>query len=196
MDFDLEKELQTLLRTSKLKEAIELVEKELSQYKETDFPKIVGKNLLHQIEELENYLETFITELEKRISLKSVYGEMNGFSINYDSWFVDFFGFDFIGEMNDLDWLADFEDENESLNSFRVKGFEEIQKIYQTHHENKMYKEDRHEEAADLCDYAIILRLQELFKETINKGKKENKKWASIPILVTGHDYELIFRMN
>jgi hypothetical protein len=59
-----------------------------------------------------------------------------------------------------------------------------------------MYKYDEHEEAADTCDYVVILRLQQLFRETIKKGKTENKKWANIPLLVTAHDYELIYRMN
>ena len=77
---------------------------------------------------------------------------MNGFSINYDVWFVDFFGFDFIGKMDDLDWLADYDDENASVNWFQIKGFEDIQKIYQIHHENKMYRFNIHEEAADICD--------------------------------------------
>lgn len=196
MNFDLENELQKLVREDKLDSAIQLVEKELGKYQETDFPKIIGKNLLHQIDELGNYLEQFINELKSRILLKSVYGEMNGFSINYDLWFIDFFGFDVIGEMDNLDWLSDCEDENTSENWFVIKGFEEIQEVYKRHHENKMYEKERHEEAADICDYAVILRLQELFRETIKKGNNENKEWANLPILVTAHDYELIYRMN
>lgn len=196
MDFNLEEKLQELIQKDKIEEAIQIAEDELSKYDKTEFPQIIGKDLLHQIAELENYLETFISKLENRISLKSVYGEMNGFSINYDLWFVDFFGFELIGEMDDLDWLADWEDGNASMNPFLIRGFEEIQKIYQTHHEKEMYKYDEHEEAADTCDYVVILRLHQLFKATIKKGKSENKRWANIPILVTGHDYELIYRMN
>lgn len=196
MDFDLEEKIQELIQIGKLEKAIQIVEQELTKYDKMEFSKIIGKDLLHQIDELEIYLESFISELGNRISLKLVYGEMNGFSINYDSWFVDFFGFEIIGEMNDLDWLADWEDQNASLNSFTIKGFEEIQKIYQAHHENEMYKFNEHEEAADTCDYAVILRLQQLFNETIKKGKSKNKKWANIPIFVNAHDYELIFRIN
>ena len=196
MDFELEEALQKLLQQDQLEEAIQKIEKALSKYSNTDFPKIIGKDLLHQIDALENYLESFVAKLEKRISLKSIYAEMNGFSINYDLWFVDFFGFDFIGKMDDLDWLADWEDENASLISFKIEGFEELQEIYKIYHEQEMYENDEHEEAADICDYAVILRLQQLFRETFNKGKTANKKWAEIPLLVTAHDYELIYRKN
>ena len=61
--------------------------------------------------------------------------------------------------MSDLDWLADYEDENSSENSFIIKGFEDIQAVYKIHHENKMYEKDRHEEAADICDYAVVFKI-------------------------------------
>ncbi len=196
MHFDLEDKLQKLIRVDKLEEAIHIVEKELSKYQETDFPKIIGKSLLHQVEELGKYLESFICQLKSRLFLKSVYGEMNGFSVNYELWFVDYFGFEHFGGMDDLDWLAEFKNENVSINSFQIKGFEEIQTIYQMHHENEMYKFDEHKKAADICDYVVILRLQQLHRKAINKGKAENKVWANMPILIAAHDYELVYRVN
>jgi len=196
MEFNLETVLMELISKDKIEVAILMAERELSRYEETAFTEIIGKNLLHQIHDLEKYLKSFILKTSNRISLKSVYGEMNGFSINYDLWFLDLFGFDFLGEMENLDWLADWEDENSTKRSFVIKGFEGIQKTYQLHHENKMYTNQRNAEAADICDYVIVLRLQELFRETIKKAKRENQPWAEIPILVTAHDYELVYRMN
>ena len=121
---------------------------------------------------------------------------MNGFSINHDLWFVNFFGYEVIGNTDDLDWLADWEDENVSTNPFIIKGFEEVQEIYQAYHLNQMYKSKEYEAAADTCDFAIILRLQQLFRETIRRGKSKNKKWAYIPTLVTAHDYQLMYRKH
>lgn len=206
MEFDLEEVLQSLVDNNKLEEAIELAEKELSNYKETDFPKIIGKDLLHQVNELEKYLDSCFRRIKRKSVLKSlwkkneeqpvksIYGEMNGFSINYDFWFVDFFKFDFVGEQDDLDWLAD--GQNLSNKPFIIKGFEQIQKIYQIHHENKMYEYDGHEDAADTCDYVVILRLFELFEKAVSKGKLENKEWAKIPFFTASHDCELIYKIG
>lgn len=196
MEFDLDDVLNELIQKDKIDEAILLTERELLKYDGTDFPKIIGRDLLHQIPALEKYIESFAIEKSERVSLKSIYGEMNGFSINYDLWYLDLFGFEFFGGMEDLDWLGDWENENSTKNSFVIKGFEDIQKIYQLHHENKMYVNKEHEEAADICDYVIVLRLQELFRETIKKAKNKNHSWAEIPTLITAHDYELVYRIN
>jgi hypothetical protein len=195
MDFDIEEVLQELLKNNQIKDGIELVEKEIREkYNDTNFTKILGLDLLQQVDELETYLEMFIGELQERISLKAIYATINGFSINYDLWYVDFFGFDFIGEMDDSDWLADYDDENEASNPFVIKGFEVIQKVYQTHHENKHWEEEHFEDAADTCDYLVILRLQELFNKVIEQGKTKGKRWTEISIFVAAHDYELVYR--
>lgn len=206
MDFDIEEILQKLINDDKLSEAIQFAEKGLSKFESTDFPEIIGEDLLNQVKELEKYLDSCFRKIKRKSliesfwnqnneeSIKAIYGEMNGFSINYDLWFVDFFKFNFIGEKDDLDWLAD--GQGLSNKSFIIKGFEEIQKIYQVHHQNKMYEYDEHEDAADTCDYVVILRLFELFYEVINKGKLENKEWSKIPFFVTSHDCELVYKMN
>ncbi len=195
MDFELEENLKILIQKGEITNAIELIEQELAIYVETDFPKMIGKNLLHQIPMFEKYLKTFIQDLEQRISLKLIYGEMNG-TINYDEWYLNFFGFNSIGSTDDLSWLADYEDENESMVEFGIKGLEEIQKVYEIHHKNKMYQFDRHEKASDICEHLIVLRIQELLKATIEKNKIDNQEWANTTILITAHDDELIYRVN
>ena len=68
MNLNLEKKLQKLIRNDKLEDAIQIVENELNKYSTTDFPKMIGKDLLHQREELSKYLEAFISQLEKKFS--------------------------------------------------------------------------------------------------------------------------------
>ena len=193
---NLEEQLPTLVRNGQLEKAIQLIEKDLAKYQSTDFPKMIGKDLLHQVEAMETCLVSCISKLTSEIHLEAVYLEMNGFSTNYDLWYLDLFGFDLIGTMDDLEWLADWSDENAFLQTFTIKGLEDIQTIYQTHHENGMYQYDDHGDAADTCDYAIILRLQQLVKAAVQKGKAKNSQWASVPILVGAHDYELVYRIN
>ena len=71
-DFEFEKSLQKLINENKIEEGIKIAEKELEKYSDTNFSKIKGLNLLGQVDELENYLERFITDLQKRISLKAI----------------------------------------------------------------------------------------------------------------------------
>lgn len=196
MNFDLEEKLRPYIVAGNLNDAIKLVESHLSSYQDTPFPQIIGRDILLLTEDLLNYLDRFIGTLERKMNLQSLYGEMNGFYLNYDLWFVDCFGYDFIGTSDDRDWLADFEDEHASTQRFIIKGFEDIQLLYKDHFEQGSGKIERQENAAKICDYAMILRLQELFRATFKLAAEQNKSWATLPIFVTAHDYELIYRIN
>ena len=194
MNIELEEKLQKHLNQDDLTSCISLIEKELSSYQDTDFYKIIGRNLLHQTKSLKEYFDRFMETVSSGTLTKVIYAEINGFSINYDLWYVDFFGFDSVGDMEDLDWLADWEEGNESEIPFMIKGFESIQNAYEKYHENKFWKNQHIKEAAELCELAVIIKLQELFKKAVEVGKSEKTSWANLPILVTAHDYDLIYR--
>lgn len=196
MNFDLEEKLQALVVAGRINDAIHLVENQLSTYMDTPFSLIIGRDILPLVPKLSYYLDEFIGKLQTKLDLQALYVEMNGFAINYDLWFLDFFGFDFVGSTDDWDWLADFDDEHTSTQRFIITGFEEIQNIYQRHFQQKRGRIERQEEAADICDYAVVLRLQELLRATFQLAQKQNKTWAELPTFVTAHDFELIYRLN
>ncbi|MEM6845370.1 MAG: hypothetical protein AAF632_24370 [Bacteroidota bacterium] len=196
MNSELEKKLQSYLNQDDVTSCILLVERSLTDYRSSDFYKIVGQNLLHQAKYLKNYLDSFMETISLGESTKAIYAEMNGFSINYDQWYIDFFAFEALGDMEDLDWLADWEEGNESESPFIIEGLEPIQNIYKNYHENKLWKNPHDRKVAELCELAVVLKLQELIKKVIEMGKSENASWASMPTFVTAHDYELIYRKN
>lgn len=74
-----------------------------------------------------------------------------------------------------------------------ITGFESIQNVFQYVHENDMFKEPNIYSSYEVCELLVILRLQELFKETY---KNTTDAWAQIPMFVSAHDYELIYRPN
>jgi len=115
---------------------------------------------------------------------------MNGFTINYDRWLIDLFSFERF-ETEDWDWLSDFYDM--TANSMTIKGFEELQMVFQDVHENDRFSESNIDKAYEVCELLVILRLQELFRETYKDTKSE---WTKIPMFVTAHDYEMIYRVN
>jgi len=207
MNFELTDKLYVLLETNKLNEAIALAETELKNIPTTDFHKILGKNFLLLTSDLTNYINAFDKSTRavlkkkqgfikklfgsgKEIKPVAYYCEMNGFTINYDRWFIDLFSFENYS-LTDWDWLSDFYDS--TANDFTITGFEDIQTVFQDVHENDRFEEPNIQKAYEICELLVILRLQELFRETYNNEKEE---WSKIPMFVTAHDYDLIYNAN
>ena len=222
MNFDLFDELSELLQENKLDKAIKLAEIKLNELQTTEFHKVLNKDLLHLKPKLATYLENFynsasnyfkkkpepkklsffenlIGKKEKEIvfdpnrKLKAIYCEMNGFSINYELWFINMVAFDFYkGIDNDLNWLCDFGFNSE--NSLTISGLEDIQIAFKNYMENLEKNDENEKKSKDLCEFIIILKLQELFKNTYIENK--DKQWTDIPMLVTAHDYDLIYKVE
>jgi hypothetical protein len=207
MNFELADKLYGLLESKKLAEAITLAEQELRNIPTTDFHKILDRNLLHLTSDLTNYIQSFdkstkdvlkkkqgyiknLFGLGKEIKPAAYYCEMNGFTINNDRWFIDLFSFENCS-LTDWDWLSDFYDS--TANDYTITGFEDIQKVFQDVHDNDRFEEPNIDKAYEVCEFLVILRLQELFKETYNKSRDE---WRNIPMFVTAHDYDLIYKAN
>lgn len=206
MNFELEDKLSKLLKNKSLDEAIEVGENELRKIADTDFHQIIGKNLNHLITQLSEYIKDFdksTTNLlnKKRGFVKSIfsskkikpiayYCEMNGFTINYDRWFIDLFSYE-EWDLEDWEWLSDFYDS--TTQDFTITGFEEIQKLFQDVHENNKLNDPNTKQAYDICELLIILRLQELFRDIYQVNKE---KWTEIPMFITAHDSDMIYQAN
>lgn len=207
MNFELADRLSELLKSKKLDEAIAMAELELREIPTTDFHKILNRNLLHSISNLAKHINEFDKSTKqvlkkkqgfiknlfgsgKEIKPAAYYCEMNGFTINYDRWYIDLFSFENYS-LTDWEWLSDFYDS--TANELTITGFEDIQKVFEDVHENNRFEEPNIDKAYDVCELLVILRLQELFRETykLNKGD-----WDKIPMFITAHDYELIFKVN
>ena len=206
MNFDLADTLTKLLEENQLDAAIEIAESELQKIPQTGFHKIIGKRLTNQSEKLQEYIikfdesttkilnkkKSFLASLlnNKTIRPSAYYCEMKGFTINYDRWFIDLFSFDKIDE-SDWEWLCEFYDSTTS--NLTITGFEEIQKVYEDVHENNRFAVPNIKESYEVCELIVILRLQELFRETY---KNQTAQWSQIPMFVTAHDYEMIYKVN
>ncbi len=207
MNFELADKLQELLDNKKLVNAIALAENELSRIPITDFHKILGRNLLHLTSDLINHIKEFdkstnavlkkrqgtiknLLRLGKDVKPAAYYCEMNGFTINYDRWYIDLFSFEKYS-LSDWDWLSDFYDS--TATDFTITGLEDIQKAFEDVHENNRFQEPNIDKAYGVCELLVILRLQELFQKIYKTTRNE---WTTIPMFVTAHDYELIFKAN
>jgi len=126
-----------------------------------------------------------------------MYGEMNDFTINWESWFVTFFAYDVAGSIHDGEWLADWSDENSTVDGFEIKGFELLQHAYRSYMESEGFRVNSVEEASDIAEILIVLRLQELVEHATRLAYAEGLGWADLPIFVTAHDYDdLLYKVR
>ena len=207
MNFELADKLYRLLDSNKLDEAIAMAEQELKNIPTTVFHKILDKNLLHMTSDLTKHLIEFDKSTKEVIRnkqgfIKNLFGtgkgvkpaafycEMNGFTINYDRWFIDLFSFENYS-LTDWEWLSDFYDS--TANDLTITGFEEIQNAFENVHENNRFQEPNIKPAYEICELLVILRLQQLFRETY---KDKESAWSKTPMFVTAHDYEMIYKVN
>ena len=195
MNFTLAAKLNEHIQRDDIETAIQIAEAELTKIPQTDFHQLIVMNLLHLESQLSAYISNFYASIKLKYTLnftkklKALYCEMNGFTINYDRWFIDLFSYSAIGQ-DDYDWLADFE--YQTSEDFTITGLENVQKVFEDVYKNQKYKIPEIKQAHDVAELLIILRLQELFKETYKNAN--GKKWSKFPIFVTAHDYDLIYQ--
>lgn len=187
--YEFENSICELIKIEEIDKAIELTEAELLKIPKNDFHKIIGRNLFHLIDDANEFLNAvFEKSTEEIVNVKSIYCEMNGFTINPDLWFVTGMSFSFCNDLTDTDWLADYDHFFEM--ALVIEGYEDLQKIYEDYVQNEKWE---YEDSAELCAIIITLRLLELFRETY-KRFKDKSEWTKIPVFVTSHDSELIFK--
>lgn len=187
--YEFENSICELIKIEEIDKAIELTEAELLKIPKNDFHKIIGRNLFHLIDDANEFLNAvFEKSTEEIVNVKSIYCEMNGFTINPDLWFVTGMSFTFCNDLTDTDWLADYDYFFEM--ALVIEGYEDLQKIYEDYVQNEKWE---YEDSAELCAIIITLRLLELFRETY-KRFKDKSEWTKIPVFVTSHDSELIFK--
>ncbi|MEX6690880.1 hypothetical protein QTN47_25450 [Danxiaibacter flavus] len=197
MNFELSDNIRTLLKDDKLDEAILLAETKLKAQTPTDFNKLLGKNLLHQTDKLVDFFTDFHKKVKSNFDVRAIYGEMNGFTINCDLWFLDLFAYDKVGGVDDTDWLADWEEENSTDKSFPLTGFEDLQVTYQNYMDNEKYKDKEMKAASDVAELLIVLRFQELVRASTQVAERKGLPWATIPVFASAHDYyDTIYKAN
>jgi hypothetical protein len=182
-------QIESLIQAGKIEEAIQETEAKLSQLPHTDFHQLIGKDLLHLQPMLVKFLNDYYdsVEADEQLDIKAIYVEMNSFSTQYDRWFIELFSYDSQHSKDNLDWLKDFSGESEK--SMTIIGYESLQEANQRYMQSEGYRDNDLRQACELHEHLVILRLQELVKQTItaNKGKAA---WTAVPVFVSAHDFE------
>lgn len=190
---DLEEKIQQLISFDQLEQAIEMLETALNKKPATDFHEIIGSSFIPIKDGLFTFLDNFYLNASKQIKVNAIYAEMNGFSINTDIWFIQLFGFSQCGDISDTDWLADFEYSDELM--LPIMGLEKLQAAFQNYMDSEKWRDIDLTDTRELCEWLIILRLQQAFREAKTLAKEKQAPWSQTPLFVTAHDYELLYRV-
>ena len=182
-------QIQDLIQAGNIEQAIRETEAQLSQLPQTAFHQVIGKDLLHLQTPLTQFLNYFYTAMkeEEELEIRALYVEMNSFTTQYQRWFLHLLAYETLSTPGNLDWLADFSGESEK--TLTITGYEALQAANEKYMQTEGYRDDLLRQACELQEYLVILRVQELVKQTIaaNKGKAP---WAALPVFVAAHDYE------
>ena len=185
------------MKNGNLEDSIEYCQYELSKTEPTDFHWIINKNFLHLENNLLDFLNYNFLNKPNITKTKAFYSELNGFSINWDKWFLDVVAFDQKGDFysEDLDWICDGFWGSINPEYFTLTGWGVLQKVFDNYHKNEKYEINEEKKAAELTEYLVINRLQELFRKVILSERERKTDWAQIPFGITAHDYDLILEI-
>ncbi len=189
--------LYKMLNNTEIEEIIEFCEDELSKIEKTPYHIIFKRNLLDLVEDLSTWLIRFYRDASSAINIKTMYFEMNGFTINPKLWYISGFAYeDLYLEEKNYYWTAEWDYGEQGIDmQFIIKGFEDIQAIYKKYfNDNPEYM--KYDYSQFLNEFLIILRLQELFKESYKIAKSREKNLNYIKIYITAHDYEFVYHIN
>jgi len=196
MNIEFATKINDLIQANQLDAAIDISEKELRQLPKTEFYKLIGWDQTSDAEALADQVNIFYNAAAENIkTVGALYCEMNGFTINYDMWYVEFFAFTKFQGLDDLDWLADFDYNNLDL-GVAFTGIEEILAVFKDYMENERWNDSVQKSSFEIAEILVILRVQQLFREAAKIARSKKQSWINIPFLMTAHDYDLIYNVT
>ena len=114
---------------------------------------------------------------------------MNGFDINPDRWYFDFFAYTEYGsDPDDLEWLCDWE--SPTWKDVTLEGLEAVQADFDWYHSNEIWNDKTFESAYDVSLLLVMCKYVALIESSLRSGARTK----SIPVLATAHDFDIVGR--
>lgn len=190
---DLFDRISPLLAARQLDDAIDQCEQLLLAVPKTEYHTVLNVDLFKSNPEFAEWINDFYDRVSAGITIRAIYSELNGFTINPDVWFIDMFAFDTHGGMNNMDWVGDWENGNSTAGkSFAIKGFEQLQSRFTRDLDSSSTRTANENAARRLSEFLVVLRTQQLFQRTLEKANAKCY-WKNLPFIVTAHDWDLVY---
>lgn len=181
--FDLAEKLSPIVRAGDTQTAITHISEQLAKIPKSPFHLVLDLEFTNEPAFIARHLERFVAQSSNE--LKVIYGEANGFYINPDRWFLNWFGYRTYGGHESYDWLSDW-DEGPS-EDLTLTGMEPLQKVYAS----EIAGSDEFSDANDFCTLMIVAKFQDLIRRVT-----PHMTSVSIPILATAHDFDFIAEIS
>ena len=118
-----------------------------------------------------------------------MYLEMNGFDINPDRWYFDYFAYaTFVEDDTELDWLSEWD--SGAWPETTLHGLEAAQEDYAWFSNRRGHEDPSASEAASYATPLVMCRFADLIGEAVRAGQDR----LQIPILATAHDFDMVAR--
>jgi hypothetical protein len=179
------------MRTGRIKDAVQYLERGLNNCTSARFRELVSGNFSNDPTDIAKEIGRFIHECEKSFPVGAVYLEMNGFDINPDRWYFDFFGYrNYVEDPEDLGWLSDWD--SREWPDTTLTGLKNVQSdfAWYTGHETQGYKDHDAQEAAGFAELLVMCKFSGLVEEAVKTGLIKKH----VPILATAHDFDIVPR--
>jgi hypothetical protein len=133
-------------------------------------------------------ITAFRTSCERDFSVRALYLEMNGFDINPDLWYFDFFAYKtYVPDTDDAEWLCEWD--SAPWPATTLLGLEPVQAEYDWYSNHQGHKDHAARIAASYATPLVMCRFVELIGRTV-----ASESPFDIPILATAHDFDIIAR--
>jgi len=179
--FKLQDELEPVLRAGELEECDSHIAQTLRGLPVSPFHQVLDLQFTNPPKEVAAQFDAFFRKEQKRFSIQAAYTETNGFDINTDCWYFDFFAYKAYGGTTDFAWICDWQ--STSWPDMALTGMETLQDVYAS----DAFGEESFDEASNLCSLLVVSRFQLLIAKSAPLMRE-----LHFPLLATGHDFNYI----
>lgn len=167
--------------------AIESLEKRLAKEKGDRFKDLLTAGFDNSPVLVLAEINNFIEACQQRFEIRAVYLEMNGFDINHDRWYFDFFGYSTY-DAKKLEWLCKWQ--SERWGEFTLTGLEQVQDDFAWYHKNEVWNDKSQEKLYETAVLLVMTKYVKLIQTALSSGDVAKP----IPVLATAHDFDIVGR--
>ena len=184
ISFELQDQLEIVLRSGDLTKCEKAVAEQLSELPVTPFHAILNLSISNLPAEVACYFDEFFRQ-QPQDKVHAAYTEMNGFDINPNLWFCSPFAYQQYGGHKDYDWLSDWQ--SDDFDILPITGLEELQEVYAS----AAAHDDEYSDASEVASLLVVVKFQNLIRRSAPLMEE-----LRFPLLATAHDYDFIYEFK